>query len=130
MRSKLSAAAAKLNPGEVAIMLDDEEIILTPGSRTAREISRICTGLTRARIEIANENLDVMATVIRLGSGMTERDARDLADRVYESGATELVMPLIDFVVILANKGKRPNDGDRSGSRNADRAEGDGDGNI
>jgi hypothetical protein len=92
--------------GQVTIMLEDEEIILEPSYRVMNLVSRQFGGLEPARGRLAAENIDAMAFVIRYGSGMNDREARDLGERIYNSGVSgELVVPLINYVVMLGNKG-------------------------
>ena len=107
MRSKNSSPKpANTTRGQVTIMLEDEEINLEPSYRIMNLVSRQYGGLEPARARLAAENIDAMAFVIRYGSGMNDREARDLGERIYNSGVSgELVVPLINYVVMLGNKG-------------------------
>ncbi len=118
MRSKPSTKPATIPRGHVAIMLDGEEIILKPNWQRMNQVSRQYGGMLEARSKLAAENIDAMAFIIRIGSGMSERDARDLGERIYDSGITgQLVVPLINYVLILGNSGKPLDDDGESRSR-------------
>ncbi len=123
MKAKNSTKASSLEPGHVAILLDDEEIILKPSHRIMTQVSRQYGGLLEARSKLAAENIDAMAFVIRVGSGMNDRDARDLGERIYSSRITgQLVVPLINYVLILGNGGHPLDDDGESRSNHAEPA--------
>lgn len=91
----------------VKIDLNGEEIILKPGMQAARMISRQFNGMQNARTALAQENFDAVAFIIRIGSGMKDKDARDLDEKIYATGLTgELLVGLINYVAMLGNSGK------------------------
>ena len=96
------------NAGEVSLTLnDDEYLTLRPTLRNAQMISRRCGGLAKARQALIDEDIDVIVFIIRTASGMTDRDARTLEDRVWRNGYNNgLVMPLFNYIAILNNGGK------------------------
>lgn len=98
---------SKLNPGEIAIILEDEERILKPTLRALSAISGRFNGLARARQALVDQDLDATVFIIRHGLNMTDREAKNLPQVVFENGLTEeLVIPLIKYTAILANGGK------------------------
>jgi hypothetical protein len=69
---------SKITTGEVPVSLDDDELILRPTLRAMTQLSRTYGGLAKVRAELVAENIDAIATVLRLGAGMSDRDAKDL----------------------------------------------------
>ena len=107
--------ASKITAGETLVSLDGEELVLRPTMRAMTQISRQYGGLAKARQLLVDENIDAIAFISRLGAGMSDRDAKDLGERIYRNGVTaELLVPLIKFVAILGNGGK-PLDEDAPG---------------
>jgi hypothetical protein len=111
----------RLNQGEILITLtsrdgDAESYVLRPTSRAWQVISRQYQGLAKARQMIIDENADVITFVIRVGTGMSDRDARNLSDKIFENGVDiDLLVPLIKYIAIL-NNGGRPLPDDIEGS--------------
>jgi len=96
----------------ITIKLDGEEIVLKPSLQATRMISRNFNGLGAARQALVAENFDAVAFVIRMGSGMKDREARDLDEKIYREGLTgDLLVQLIQYVAMLGNKGKMMNFG-------------------
>ncbi len=118
-----SPKPANTTSRQVTIMLEDEEIILEPSYKIMNLVSRQYGGLEPARARLAAENIDAMAFVIRYGSGMNDREARELGERIYNSGVSgELVVPLINYVVMLGNKGESLADDSRERGAKAQRS--------
>jgi hypothetical protein len=91
----------------INIKLDGEEIILKPSMQAARMISRQFNGMQNARTALTQENFDAVAFIIRVGSGMKDREARDLDERIFANGLSgELLVALINYVAMLGNRGK------------------------
>ncbi len=131
MPSRSKPRPSQITAGEVQITLDDEDLVLKPTLRAMTQISRTYGGLAKARTELVAENVDAVAYIIRVGSGMNDRDAKDLAERVWRNGITgELLVPLINFVNILGNGGKPLNADDDDDDHSGDASEGHGLGNV
>ena len=112
-------ADSKILSGEVSIVLNEEEFWLKPTIRAATSINRQFDGFANARAALVRENFDSVVFIIRLGLNLSDRDARDLPERVYKNGITaELLIPLIKYVAILGNGGRplpdEPEDGSNS----------------
>ena len=91
----------------IVVKLNEEEIVLKPSVTAMRMISRQYGGLNPARQMLVAENFDAVVFIIRVGAGMKDREARDLDDKVYETGLTgDLLVQLINYVAMLGNKGK------------------------
>ncbi len=103
---------SKLNEGEVRIMLnvdttEEENIILVPTLRATNAISRQFDGLSNARQKMVAENVDAVSFVIRQGSNMGDKQAKNLQERVWRNGYSgELLVALITYIAILGNGGK------------------------
>ena len=106
----------KINSGEVPVVFNGEDLVLKPTLRAATTISRQFDGFANARAKLLAEQLDAVVFILRLGLNLSDRDARDLPDKVYENGITaELLIPLIKYVAVLGNGGRplpdEPEDG-------------------
>jgi len=98
---------SKITTGEMPVALNGVDLVLKPTLRAMTQISRQYGGLGKARSELVAENFDAIVFILRVGTGMSDRDARDLGDRVYANGITaELLVPLIKYVAVLGNGGK------------------------
>ncbi len=117
----------------VTINLDGKDIVLKPSLGAFRMISRQYGGMQKARQQLTFEDFDAAAFVIRVGSGMTDREARRLDEMIYESGLNgDLLMQLINYVAMLSNRGRpvilgedetSPNGRDRDRERDRDHNE-------
>jgi hypothetical protein len=102
----------RLNQGEISISLKDrnenvESYVLRPTSRAWQVISRQYQGLAKARQMILDENADAIVFIVRVGTNMSDRDARNLSDKIWENGIDiDLLVPLIKYIAILNNGGR------------------------
>lgn len=103
----------------ITIKLGRDEIVLKPSMQAMRAISRQYNGLANARQALVAENFDAVAFIIRVGSGMREREARDLDDKIFETGilSNNLLMQLINYVAMLGNRGEPINFNDEEEDR-------------
>ncbi len=101
---------SKLNSGTVTITLDGEKVLLKPTPRAAMAISNHFTGLQGAVPRVAGHDIAAAAFIIAAGAGIKGEAAKGLNDKVYSAGISDLAAPLIEFIVILMNGGKRPDD--------------------
>lgn len=98
---------SRITSGEIQVILNEEDLILVPSIKAFNMINRQFDGLANARAALVRENSDAVVFVLRLGLNLSDRDARDLPDRVYKNGITaELLIPLIKYVAILGNGGR------------------------
>ncbi len=95
------------NAGEVSLTLNEEDLVLKPTMRAATMVSRQFGGYAKARQAIVDENLDAVIFLIKTGTNMTDRQAKDLGEKVYQNGLDiDLLIPLIKYVAILNNGGR------------------------
>lgn len=97
--------------GEILITLKEKgqelEYWLKPTLGAATAISRQYGGFGPARAQLASENFDACAFILRQGLSWSDKKARDLPDILYDTGITaDLLIALITFVAVLANGGK------------------------
>lgn len=101
----------RLNSGEVELFLDGARAVLKPTARAALMISQFCGGLREAGLRLGRYDIETINFVIGTGLNLSDRDSKDLPDRIFRSGYQDLASPLIRFVGMLSNGG-RPIDGD------------------
>ena len=116
---------SKLTAGEMPIMFEGEERILKPSLRAMGAINRQFGGLRNARAKLVDEDVDAVAFILRHGLNLSDRDARDLPDRIYRNGVTgDFLVALIKYVAILGNGGKPLPDEPEDSDGNEAQAEG------
>lgn len=99
------ASKAKLGAGNVEITLDGSTETLRPSLRAAQQLSRRSGGFTDLVGQVAKFDLDAVTDVVALGLG---RQPKEVAEGVYATGVAKLSGPVIEFIGILANGGRRP----------------------
>ncbi len=93
--------------GETIVTLNDQDLVLKPTLRAMNFISRQYGGLAKARQALADENIDTIVFILRIGTGMQDKEARNLDEKVFRNGiTTDLIIPLIKYIAILENGGK------------------------
>ncbi|MEO9230370.1 MAG: hypothetical protein ABI216_15700 [Devosia sp.] len=98
---------ATLGAGNVDILLGDETVTLRPTLRAAQTISKQSGGIVSALQAVSRFDFDVISSVIALGLNKTSpRDQQDIAEKVYETGLSDLIEPVTNFLAILANGGR------------------------
>jgi hypothetical protein len=101
------APKAKLGAGNVEIKLDDHPEVLRPTLKAAQALSRRSGGFSELVNEVARFDLDAVTAVVAMG---LDRQPKDVAEAVWRTGVSELAGPVIEFIGILANGGRRPNE--------------------
>jgi hypothetical protein len=98
---------SKITAGQVAITLDGEPRHLTPTLNAATGISRQFGGLQAAQQRVLAQDLDAYVAIVRFGLGLrTDAEAKGLAEKVFAAGVRDMALPLVEFLIILANGGK------------------------
>ncbi len=118
--NQMENSSFRINSGEIPAIFEEQEVILKPTLRAASTISRNFSGFAAARQALVAEQMDAVVFILRLGLNLSDRDARDLPERVYKNGITaELLIPLIKYVAVLGNGGRplpdEPEDGASGG---------------
>lgn len=115
---------SKLTSGNVTITLAGEEVVLKPTPRAAVTISNHFTGLHAAVPRIVGQDIAAMSVVIAAGAGIKGEAAKGLNDKVYRAGLSNIAADLVEFIIILMNGGKRPDDTDAAEDDGEDGDEG------
>ena len=98
---------SRINAGETPVSFDGQDLWLKPTIRAAQAINRQFDGFANARAALVRENFDATVFVLRMGLNLSDRDTKDLPERVYKNGMTaELLISLIKYVAILGNGGR------------------------
>lgn len=93
-----------LEDGLVTLELEGEPVELSATIEAARKLSKQ-GGLRVMMDRIGNMDLDAYVAVISAGTG--DRNLTSLEERVHHSGVMNLMVPLIEYLSILANGGRR-----------------------
>jgi hypothetical protein len=98
---------ARLNEGDVEITLDGDQFTLRPTLRAMNQISSM-GGLAKVRQAIVDQDFSTVVSVVLYGANLAGKaEAKQIPDKVYANGLdAALLVPLINFLAILANGGK------------------------
>lgn len=98
----------KLNAGEVVVTLGEKEYVLKPTINAWRTINRQYNGLAQARANLVSENVETMIFIIRVGSGLPDKQLKNLDEEVFKAGTSVefIIVPLLRYMGILANGGR------------------------
>lgn len=101
--------SSPLTAGQAAITLAGTRHVLEPTLGAATRISRAFGGFRAAQQKLLDGDFDSFVTVIQFGLGLrTEEEAKamKLRDKVFRTGTSMLVLPLVEYVLTLANGGR------------------------
>jgi hypothetical protein len=100
-------SSTSIGAGNVEITLVGEKVTLRPTLRAMQTISKGSGGIIGAINDVAKFDFETIVNVVAIGLNKTAPgDVKDIAERVYENGITDLIEPLTNFLVILANGGR------------------------
>lgn len=102
----MTKSKAALGIGNVEIDLDGETVTLRPTLQAAQAISRLSGGISGAVRAVGQFDIDTIASVVSLGLGVSGKDAKDIPDRVFNTGLADLIGPVSTYLTILANGGR------------------------
>jgi hypothetical protein len=92
--------------GNVAIMLDEKELFLTPSLGACMAISKLNGGLNAAVQRCLALDMDTIVAVIVAGLGLNPTQAAKVPAAVYKTGLIRLHGACIDFISIVGNGGR------------------------
>lgn len=98
-----------ITAGQTAITLAGTRHLLEPTLGAATRISRAFGGFRAAQQKLLDGDFDSFVTVVQYGLGLrTEEEAKamKLREKVYRAGTGTLVLPLVEYVLTLANGGR------------------------
>ena len=93
----------------IPFVLDGEEKELVPSPGAALKLSRQYNGLATIYNKLTAYDSEVYVTVVRegLGIALNSKDAQGLAEKVWRTGLTALTVPLVEYVNLLLNGGRK-----------------------
>lgn len=98
----------EIGAGDVVVTLDGETVTLRPSLKACTTLSRAQGGITGLVQKCLNYEFDTILSIIVAGLGMVGTGSKDLPERVYKTGLTELAAPCIRYLHIVANGGRYP----------------------
>lgn len=98
---------SKLDAGNVTITLNGTDRTLRPTLDAITRISTQFGGLAKARDALVSQDFAATVFVISAGLNTAPKQVKALQDDVFANGlSAELIVPLINYVAILANGGR------------------------
>lgn len=94
-----------VNEGEVEVTLAGKPAVLRSTLRAAKTVDAKCGGFQSAYSRLAAFNMEAYAIVVAAGLG---KQPHEVEDAVYQTGMTDLIGPLSEFVTLLMNGGRKP----------------------
>lgn len=102
--------------GHVEVTLAGQSATLAPTLGCAMELCRRHGSLGELLAKLQNYDLPAAVDTVRCGLGRSEREHGAVAEEVFATGLVDLTVPLVRFVILLANGGKpmKPAEEDQS----------------
>lgn len=97
---------SKLNAGNIPIMVADKEYLLRPTLDAIVKINTQFGGLRKARDAVVNEDIAAVVFIIQAGANLPPNSIKALTEAVFDAGINDLLLPLMQFVMILGNGGR------------------------
>lgn len=85
-----------------------ETVTLRPTLRAAQFICRLNGGAMGAIEGCSRADFDMVTSIVKHGLALTDHGAKDLAERIWKTGILKVAVPCIEYVTILANGGRPP----------------------
>ena len=98
--------ATAYTDGVIDIVLDGKDYTLVSSAKAMRDINAAFGGMQNAFAAVQSLNTDSLEAILR--AGLTRKDAIDLQEKIYLTGVQELVLPAMQFVMMVNNGGKHP----------------------
>lgn len=113
------ATKPSLKYDTVEIDLGDETLTLTPTLRASTVIHNRMGGMTAAFKALNDMDFNAMTAIVVAGlPKLPDSEVKDLREKLYHFGIVNLIGPLAEFLSIVNNGGKRPDDLPAAASRN------------
>lgn len=110
---------SKADYGSVDIELD-ETVTLKPTLKAMQQIDRRFGSIRHAIEQVAGLSLDSLSFVVQAGSGMGQKEAKDLPEQVFQAGIVNVAGPVSEYLAMLLNpsgKSASGKEGDDSGKK-------------
>ena len=92
-------------PGTLSVNLDGTPSDLRCSLYAAKQINAMFGDYQGALDRLRALDLNAYIAIVAAGLG---KDARDVEDKVYTTGMSDLILPLMKFVNMLGNGGRPP----------------------
>jgi hypothetical protein len=97
---------ARLGAGNVEIELDGQIVTLKPSLRAIQILSRQYGGLVTAIDAVGKYDFNAIEQAISVGLNVNQKESRELPDKIFRTGLTNLAGPVISYLSILSNGGR------------------------
>jgi len=110
-----------MKDGELSLKLDEETITLKATPHALRVVLTKHGGMRKAIEKVFMMESDIMEDIIEAGLAPEKINRQILSENVFKTGIINLVGPLTEYLMLLANGGKKPEenkpkgDGDSEG---------------
>ncbi|WP_163265600.1 hypothetical protein [Chelativorans alearense] len=91
----------------VKIKIGEEELTLTPSPKAMSKVSQAFGGILNAVDRVQRFDTDAIAFAIAAGADLAEAEREALPRRIFATGITELLVPTVRFLGLLASGGRR-----------------------
>lgn len=93
----------------IPFVLDGEEKELVPSPGAALKLGRQYNGLATIYNKLTTFDPEVYVTVVRegLGIALNGKEAQGLGEKVWRTGLTSLTEPLVEYINLLLNGGRK-----------------------
>lgn len=97
-----------IEEARVTLTFGENEIVLIPSPSAMMKLSNQYDGFQPLIQSIQRMNVQACVDTVLAGLDLkTDKERKAMADRVLRQGALKLIDPLIGFVLILANGGRK-----------------------
>ena len=93
---------------QIEITLDGEAVVLRPTLEAAMLVDSRFGGYSAAYQSLLGHSLDATVAILAAGAGKSINTT--LREKVYAKGVRNLVAPLSQFLTLLLNGGRKPED--------------------
>lgn len=97
-----------MKEGTQVLRLEEDVITLKATPHALRVILTKHGGMRNAIQKVYMMEADIMEDIIEAGVAPTPVDRKTLSENVFKSGIINLIEPLTEYLVLLANGGKKP----------------------
>jgi len=97
-----------MKEGTTSFQLDEDFITLKATPHALRVVLTKHGGMRRAIEKVYMMEADIMEDIIEAGLAPEKIDRTILAENVFKSGIINLIEPLSEYLMLLANGGKKP----------------------
>lgn len=110
------ATNAEPGAGDVVITLAGKEHTMVPSLQACMAISKIAGGAQNVISQCMALNFDTICEIVVIGTGYTSlKERRMVQEAIYETGTIAILAECVQFVRIVNNGGRSPEDDDGEG---------------